>query len=154
MRGRKPKPTALKLVEGNPGKRPLNHSEPRPNSGSPAPPPYLSEAARETWDRIADMLEAMGIATTADSLALGQLCEAVADYESAAAEIAKRGAYYSTAMESGSTMYRAHPALAAKADGDRRIRGWVAEFGLSPSARSRVTALVDEEDPDDALFNW
>ena len=29
-RGRKPKPTALKLLEGNPGNRPLNIAEPRP----------------------------------------------------------------------------------------------------------------------------
>ena len=29
-RGRKPKPTALKVLEGNPGKRPLNDREPVP----------------------------------------------------------------------------------------------------------------------------
>jgi hypothetical protein len=29
MRGRKPKPTHLKLLEGNPGRRPLNTGEPR-----------------------------------------------------------------------------------------------------------------------------
>ena len=28
-RGRKPKPTALKMLEGNPGKRPLNEYEPK-----------------------------------------------------------------------------------------------------------------------------
>ena len=30
-RGRKPKPTAMKELEGNPGKHPLNTSEPKPN---------------------------------------------------------------------------------------------------------------------------
>ena len=29
-RGRKPKPTALKMLEGNPGKHPLNEHEPVP----------------------------------------------------------------------------------------------------------------------------
>jgi len=29
MRGRKPKPTARKRLEGNPGKRPLNRAEPQ-----------------------------------------------------------------------------------------------------------------------------
>ena len=29
-RGRKPKPTAMKELEGNPGKHPLNTSEPKP----------------------------------------------------------------------------------------------------------------------------
>ena len=30
MRGKKPKPTHLKLITGNPGKRPLNEAEPKP----------------------------------------------------------------------------------------------------------------------------
>ena len=33
-RGRKPKPTAMKELEGNPGKHPLNTSEPKPNKAS------------------------------------------------------------------------------------------------------------------------
>ena len=35
-RGRKPKPTAMKELEGNPGKHPLNTSEPKPNKKAPA----------------------------------------------------------------------------------------------------------------------
>lgn len=31
MRGRKPKPTHLKLLEGNPGHRPINGAEPKPS---------------------------------------------------------------------------------------------------------------------------
>ena len=38
MRGRKPTPTHLKLVRGNPGKRPLNASEPKPQLTLPSPP--------------------------------------------------------------------------------------------------------------------
>ncbi len=29
MRGRKPKPTAMKMLEGNPGRRPINGAEPK-----------------------------------------------------------------------------------------------------------------------------
>ncbi len=36
QRGPAPKPTALRILEGNPGKRPLNASEPRPRAGRPA----------------------------------------------------------------------------------------------------------------------
>jgi hypothetical protein len=35
MRGRKPKPTALRLLEGNPGRRPIRGSEPRPPHSQP-----------------------------------------------------------------------------------------------------------------------
>ena len=34
MAGRKPKPTAVKKLEGNPGKRKLNTKEPVPASGN------------------------------------------------------------------------------------------------------------------------
>lgn len=35
QRGRKPKPTALKELEGNPGKRTLNDKEPKPPKKAP-----------------------------------------------------------------------------------------------------------------------
>ena len=49
MAGRKPKPTAVKKLEGNPGKRKLNTKEPMPGKGMPACPAWLlpEEALRE-----------------------------------------------------------------------------------------------------------
>ena len=44
MRGRKPSPTHLKLVKGNPGKRPLNVSEPEPEAVLPCPPAELCDS--------------------------------------------------------------------------------------------------------------
>ena len=49
MRGRKPKPTALKLVEGNPGHRPINKREPKGEPISLSPPPELTKAQRVLW---------------------------------------------------------------------------------------------------------
>ena len=46
MRGRRPKPTRLKMLTGNPGKRPLNHDEPRPEAAIPECPPELGPVAR------------------------------------------------------------------------------------------------------------
>ena len=37
-RGRKPKPTALKLLEGNPSRRALNKNEPQPPTSIPECP--------------------------------------------------------------------------------------------------------------------
>ena len=45
-RGRRPKPTALKKLEGNPGKRPLNELEPVPPVASLRCPNYLLPEAR------------------------------------------------------------------------------------------------------------
>ena len=41
MAGRKPKPTAVKKLEGNPGKRKLNTKEPNPGKGMPDCPVWL-----------------------------------------------------------------------------------------------------------------
>lgn len=46
-RGRKPKPTAMKELEGNPGKHPLNTSEPKPTKKAPACPKWLEPEAKK-----------------------------------------------------------------------------------------------------------
>lgn len=45
-RGRKPKPTALKKLEGNPGKRPLNELEPLPQVTMLRCPNWLEPEAK------------------------------------------------------------------------------------------------------------
>ncbi|MGF0034338.1 hypothetical protein ACQRBN_15455 [Bariatricus sp. SGI.154] len=42
MAGRKPKPTAVKKLEGNPGKRKLNTKEPVPEKGMPICPEHIT----------------------------------------------------------------------------------------------------------------
>jgi phage terminase small subunit len=58
MRGRRPKPTRLKLLTGNPGKRPLNETEPRPEAAIPECPVVLGPVARQEWDRLVLALSA------------------------------------------------------------------------------------------------
>ena len=49
-RGPKPTPTALKLLRGNPGKRPINVDEPQPRPvESPGASPWLDETAAALW---------------------------------------------------------------------------------------------------------
>ena len=47
--GRKPKPTAIKELEGNPGKRKLNKKEPKPEKGMPVCPEWLLPEAKAEW---------------------------------------------------------------------------------------------------------
>src|SRR6185312_2686519 len=60
MRGRKPKPSALKLLAGNPGKRALNKREPRPRREIPSPPAHLSDGARTAWGALSTRLDRLG----------------------------------------------------------------------------------------------
>ena len=52
-RGRKPTPTAIRELEGNPGKRPLNTREPHPERKAPACPKWLEPEAKKEWRRLA-----------------------------------------------------------------------------------------------------
>ncbi len=49
MPGPPKKPTALKLVTGNPGKRPLNKKEPKPRGNLYDPPGWLTEDQLVGW---------------------------------------------------------------------------------------------------------
>ena len=59
QRGRKPTPTAIKELEGNPGKRPLNDAEPKPERKAPPCPKGLEPEAKRNgagcqsnWSRL------------------------------------------------------------------------------------------------------
>ena len=60
MRGNKPKPTVLKLITGNPGRRPLNAREAKPEVQVPEPPQWLAGDALVEWQRITPLLAEVG----------------------------------------------------------------------------------------------
>lgn len=66
MRGRRPVPTRMKVLTGNPGKRPLNEYEPQPEPTIPDCPPQLGPIAREEWDRLIGELASLRIITALD----------------------------------------------------------------------------------------
>ena len=70
MAGRKPKPTAVKKLEGNPGKRKLNSKEPVPAKGIPACPDWLMPEAKKEWERLAELMNQMGVLTEVDVLSV------------------------------------------------------------------------------------
>lgn len=47
--GQRAKPTHLKLVQGNPGKRKIARKEPRPKGDLDAPPPWLTDSQKKGW---------------------------------------------------------------------------------------------------------
>ena len=65
-RGRKPKPTAVKKLQGNPGKRPLNKREPKPKSDVKRPYGLGSGLQDRFWKEHAPELERIGILTGVD----------------------------------------------------------------------------------------
>ena len=43
------KPTYLRIINGNPGRRPLNQNEPQPQGNLHEPPAWLTDSQREGW---------------------------------------------------------------------------------------------------------
>ena len=78
QRGRKPKPTAVKVLEGNPGKRSLNTNEPKPVKKAPRCPAWLEDEAKKEWKRMAKQMEQLGILTEIDMAAFAGYCQAYA----------------------------------------------------------------------------
>src|SRR5258708_5182575 len=78
MRGRKPKPTRIKILSGNPGKRPLPKNDVKPPKQIPRPSPILQGLARKEWWHIAPLLYDAGLLTKIDVPALATYCQCYA----------------------------------------------------------------------------
>ena len=75
MAERKPKPTAMKELEGNLGKRKLNRKEPMPGKGMPDCPKWVLSEAQEEWRRLCEKLNQMGVLTEVDRSAFAAYCQ-------------------------------------------------------------------------------
>ena len=134
MKGRKPKPRSLKLMAGNPGKRPIRDDEPDPALAIPPCPDYISDAAKDEWRRMAARLYDLGLLTEIDGPALAMYCTAWARWVRAEGMVEEKGELLVTKKKN--LIQNPYRAVANKAF-DQMYKMLV-EFGLTPSARSRV----------------
>lgn len=79
-RGRKPKPAHLKVVTGNPGKRPPKEDVPAPE-GEVVRPDFLKHRELELWNEYAPRCIEMGVLTPADELSFANWCVLQAEFE-------------------------------------------------------------------------
>lgn len=103
------------------------------------PPDHLSSDARELWQDLTSEMTAAGVLAPTDLTALEMLCECYADWCQAVKLIADNGGPITTARGRGGATYPVlHPAVLMKQDADRRLRGWLTDFGGTPLARMRM----------------
>jgi len=156
MKGRKPKPTELKLIDGNPGKRPLPKNEPKPEPIAPKCPTWLHKDAKKEWKRIAPQLEKLGLLTQVDMAALAGYCESWAQYKRAIEFIHKHGEVYPIKDDEGRVKYLQQvPQVSIANKALQQVRAFCAEFGMTPSARGRmsVPGAEDKEDEMESLLD-
>ena len=142
MAGRKPKPTNLKILHGNPGGRRLPKNEPKPELGIPDPPSWIEPGSerRRVWDEYAAKLLSMGVLTFVDGMALAALVDAHCDWREAAEIVQREGLTCIKTTDRGGSAEVARPEIAIRNDAWKRMKSMQVEFGLTPSARSRVSA--------------
>jgi P27 family predicted phage terminase small subunit len=153
MAGRKNKPTALKKFEGNPGKRPLNDQEPQPDRTPPTCPAWLLPEAKREWRRVVPELERLGLITLVDRAALAGYCQAYAQWRRAE-EALKEGLTYEYLGQNFKAKIELRPEAAVAQKYLSQVRAFCAEFGLTPSARGRmsVPGQPAEQDPLDKML--
>lgn len=134
MRGRKPTPTHLKALNGNPGKRPLNKNEPKYPPRAPACPTWLPREAKAEWRRVVPELDRQGMLAKVDRAALTAYCQQWATMVRAEQDIQKRG----IVLEDG----KRNPSVLTAKDSATQVRMFASEFGLTPSSRARLEAPV------------
>jgi P27 family predicted phage terminase small subunit len=143
--GNRPISTGLKLLTGNPGKRPINENEPEPPRGIPELPGWLREfpAAVEEWNREAEILDGMGVLTVAEGGTLAMRCYLAAQIQELALDIQKEGRVaYTSRMDSVG-----NEVMDAKANPKAiQIKNLITEYrqigsllGLDPSSRTRLS---------------
>ena len=117
MRGRKPKPTALKLITGERESR-INRDEPDPQ-GEVKKPAFVKHGATRIWNQYAPELERIGVLKSTDVDMFGAWCCLMAEFR-----------------ESPRSFNAARFA---------QLRALASSFGLEPSSRSRISVPKPKE---------
>lgn len=136
-RGRRPKPTAKKLLAGNPGKRALNHDAPNftPVTGVCCPD-WLAEdeLAATMWDMLIGELCGAQVLCLTDLHNLEAFCAAYSRWRRAEREIARHG----LVVEGATGGPIKNPACTVANESLRQITSYGSLLGLDPSSRSRL----------------
>jgi len=147
--GRKPIPTALRVIRGNPGKRPLPKGEPKPTVGLPNPPDHLTAEAKREWWRMGRRLVKLGLMTEIDKAALAVYCQAWARWEEAEARIRE----VDLVMPGAQFNKQRKEFIKQAAEAMRDLMRYLVEFGMTPSSRSRVSSVKPAVD-EDPVEKW
>ncbi len=150
LRGPAPQPTKLRILNGNPSKRPLPENEPQYPSGCPLAPSNLSAGARKVWHSLVQEMAASGVLRRVDASALAQLCEDQAMLDELRDGWQKlKTELRAKAKEAGKTIAgNASVHIARSIEGrramlsirelERAVLVRQREFGLTPASNSRV----------------
>jgi P27 family predicted phage terminase small subunit len=147
--GRRPRPTAIKELAGNPGKRPLNRREPKPQTRLPTAPAWLQGEARAEYYRAGRLLVRLRVMTDADRTALLAYAQMFGRWMEADEQVRRGGMIIKS--PNGYPMQNPYASIADRAR--RECVKLAGEFGMTPSSRSRIqTTETGDGDAFDAFL--
>lgn len=147
MAGRRPKPTAIHELNGNPrhfSQAELKGSEnPQPDQTNPEMPKGMSKAARREWKNIVPLLRRLRVLSNVDGKALAGYCESYALWEIARSEYQQNGITFREMYEDKDGTMRPgnikkNPAVGIANDALKAMKTFLIEFGLTPASRTRL----------------
>ncbi|PWJ75276.1 P27 family predicted phage terminase small subunit [Pseudaminobacter salicylatoxidans] len=158
MAGRKRTPDHLKIVAGTAQPCRMNPDAPASVTGTMEAPAWLSARASELFDQLAVIIADMGIASVSDAAMLAMAASRLEEIEICTAMIEDGGRTFVSGVKYDdegrivSQQIKGHPAVAQRSEAMRHAQSLLAEFGLSPSARSKVSvSKPNEKNPFAAL---
>jgi P27 family predicted phage terminase small subunit len=152
VRGRKPVPTHLRVLRGNPGQRRL-HPEIEPDIAAdiPEPPEFLMPVAKDEWRRIVVELHRLGLLTLVDERPFAAYCQAYGRWVAAEKLIARMAADEPLTgglmIENTRGTAITNPLVVIAKHAASDMVKYAAEFGFTPSARARVAAGAEAARP-------
>lgn len=153
--GRPQKPLQIHKLNGNPSKikdlDSLIEKEPKPTklnvNKPPSPPAWLDDIAKAEWKRVAKELIKMELLTKVDLSALEAYCKTYSRWRAAEEQMDKIGStVYKPSKKDDSTYLSSLPQVQVAQKYLVICKTFMAEFGLTPSARSRMAIKEYEDD--------
>jgi len=150
--GRPATPTVLKVLNGNPGKRPLNQDEPKPKPVMPPCPKVLKGEALAEWERMSVKLQELGLLTEIDNAALAAYCQCYARWMQAEEFLEKyshdtNGNFNGFMIKTTSGYLQQLPQVSIAQRYAKLMSDYLGKFGLSPADRA---GLVTPNAPEKA----
>jgi P27 family predicted phage terminase small subunit len=134
IRGQKPKPSHLRIVDGNASRRPLNENEPKPTvlAADTQPPPGLSAPQQEFWRaKFAEV--PVGMLTVVDLPLFTAYVMACWRYQNAITNLTTTGELIKVGE---GWMHNPYGSVVNRQARD--ISKFASELGFSPTSRTRV----------------
>lgn len=141
-RGRKAKPTALKILQGNPGKRKINDEEPDYEVGAPAKPAWLDDHASDEWDRLVIVMLGGQLLTRADAGILLSCCLAYSQMVRNELVLQKLGDMYQIEDPWGGKIPKARPEIMRAEVARRQYVSFLAEMGQTTVSKTKVKKIA------------